>query len=330
MISALSYASGAVERRSVDGSADLSVLKSEQGTAWVDATDATETELRLVADVFGIHPLAVEDVLNNVRPKTEEFTDYTFVLAKEAELTRGDRPFDEEVRDEPLGVFIGEDWVCTLSVSPIAAVQRVWSAVTQWDERLLQRGADYTAYRVIDTVVDDYFDLLDRIETQIERIEEEVLVSTGIDTLERINGVRRDLLAFRKVTWPARESIGALARGDTGYVRPEMEKYFRDVYDHLVHIVDLTETYRDLTSGARDIYLNTLSQSTNEVMKTLTVVATIFLPLTFIAGVYGMNFGDSRFNMPELAWPLGYPAVMVGMLLVALVMLIYFREREYL
>ncbi|MFC6836022.1 magnesium/cobalt transporter CorA [Halomarina ordinaria] len=330
MISALAYDSGAVEPRTVEGSADLSAMKAEDGTTWVDATDATETELRLVADVFGIHPLAVEDVLNNVRPKAEDFTEYTFLLVKEAELTRGDRPFDEEVRDEPLGVFIGPDWVCTLSLSPIEAVGRVWSAVTLWDERLLQRGADYTAYRVVDAVVDRYFDLLDRIETQIEHIEEAVLVSTDIETLERINAVRRDLLAFRKVTWPTREAVGSLARGDTAHVRPEMEKYFRDVSDHLVHIVDLTETYRDLTSGARDIYLNTLSQSTNEVMKRLTVVATVFLPLTFIAGVYGMNFADSRYNMPELGWTYGYPAAMLGMALVALVMFAYFREQAYL
>jgi magnesium transporter len=183
---------------------------------------------------------------------------------------------------------------------------------------------------VLDVVVDDYFTLLERVEAAIERVEEEVLTSTGIETLERINGVRRDLLSFRKVAWPAREAVGVLARGDPAQVAPETEKYYRDVYDHLVQVVDLTETYRDLTAGARDIYLNTLSQSTNEVMKTLTVVATIFLPLTFIAGIYGMNFADSPYNMPELAWTFAYPAAMVGMTLVAVVMLGYFYRMDYL
>jgi magnesium transporter len=157
-----------------------------------------------------------------------------------------------------------------------------------------------------------------------------VTTSTDIQTLERINDVRRDLLSFRKQVWPAREAIGILARGDPKQIQPQTEKYFRDVYDHLVQIVDLTETYRDLVAGARDIYLNTVSQSTNEVMKVLTVVATIFIPLTFVVGIYGMNFADSPYNMPELGWRFGYPAVMVGMGLIVAVLLAHFRQRGYL
>jgi magnesium transporter len=309
---------------------DLGAARDAAGTTWVRAHDADAETLAGVAEAFGIHPLAVEDVRNNVRPKTEEFTDYTFVLVKAAELTKGDSTFDEEVRDDPVGVFVGDDWVVTLSTAAVPGVDRVWRAVERGDERLLQRGPDFTAYRVLDVVVDDYFTLLERVEAAIERVEEEVLTSTGIETLERINGVRRDLLSFRKVAWPAREAVGVLARGDPDQVAPETEKYYRDVYDHLVQVVDLTETYRDLTAGARDIYLNTLSQSTNEVMKTLTVVATIFLPLTFIAGIYGMNFADSPYNMPELAWTFAYPAAMVGMTLVAVVMLGYFYRMDYL
>jgi len=310
----------------VDQYDDLERAREAAGTTWVRAHDADADTLTEVASVFGIHPLAVEDVRNNVRPKTEEFDGYTFVLLKAATLTKGDRTFDEEVRDDPVGVFVGSDWVVTLSTAPVPAVDRVWDAVARGDERLLQRGPDFTAYRVLDVVVDGYFELLDGIETAIETIEEEVLVSTDIDTLERINGVRRDLLSFRKVAWPAREAVGVLARGDPEQVAPETEKYFRDVYDHLVQVVDLTETYRDLTSSARDIYLNTLSQSTNEVMKRLTVIAVVFLPLTFIAGLFGMNFE----TMPELAWPYAYHAVLLGMGLVALLLVVYFREQRYL
>jgi magnesium transporter len=309
---------------------ELAAARDAAGTTWVRAHDADAETLTAVAAAFDIHPLAVEDVRNNVRPKTEEFPAYTFVLVKAAELTKGDSTFDEEVRDEPVGVFVGDDWVVTLSTAAIPSVDRVWRAVERGDERLLERGPDFTAYRVIDVVVDDYFALLDRVEAAIERVEEEVLTSTGIETLERINNVRRDLLAFRKVAWPAREAVGVLARGDPDQVAPETEKYYRDVYDHLVQVVDLTETYRDLTAGARDIYLNTLSQSTNEVMKTLTVVATIFLPLTFIAGIYGMNFADSPYNMPELGWAFGYPAALGGMTLVAVIMLGYFYRMGYL
>jgi magnesium transporter len=308
---------------------DLRAVRDADGVSWVDATAAGAETLHRVADAFGVHPLVVEDVVNNVRPKAEAFDDYTFLLVKEAELTRGETPFDEEVRDEPVGLVVGDDWLCVLSTESVAAVDAVWSAVASGDGRPLDRGADFAAYRVLDRLVDEYFDVLDRIETAIELVEEEVVASTGVETLERINSVRRDLLSFRRVAWPTRSALVSLARGDPDQIRAASEKYYRDVYDHLVEIVDLTETYRDLTGGARDIYLNSVTQSTNEVMKRLTVVATVFLPLTFVAGVYGMNFAGDPTNMPELGWAFGYPAVVLGMAAVAAVMLGYFREQGY-
>ncbi|MFC7132927.1 MULTISPECIES: magnesium/cobalt transporter CorA [Salinibaculum] len=325
MIEAIAFESG-----SVDAYDDLAAAREASGTTWVRATDATVAEFERVAEAFDIHPLTVEDVRRDVRPKTEEFPGYSFTLVKDAELRRGEQTFEEEVDDEPVGVFIGPGWLVTLSTASVAAVEAVWRRVEQEDQRLLTRGADFVACRVIDGLVDEYLDILDQLESQIESIEEAVVTSTDIETLERINAVRRDLLAFRKIAWPTREAVGVLARGDSAFVATETEKYYRDVYDHLVQVVDLTETYRDLTSGARDIYLNTLSQSTNEVMKVLTVVATIFIPLTFVVGVYGMNFGDSQFNMPELGWPMGYPAVMLGMGLVIAIMVVQFRRRGWL
>jgi magnesium transporter len=308
---------------------DIQRARDASGTTWVRASSAEESQLQTVADAFGIHPLAVEDVVNNVRPKTEEFAEYTFTLLKSAELARGDQTFDDEVRDEAVGVYMGDDWVVTLATTPDDPVERVWNAVVREDERLLQRGPDFTAYRIMD-VVDEYYDLLDQLESQIEHVEDEVTVSTDIATLEAINALRRDLLSFRKVVWPAREAVGVLARGDPRQVQVDTEKYYRDVYDHLVQVVDLTETYRDLARGTRDIYLNTVSQSTNEVMKVLTVIATIFLPLTFVVGVYGMNFAGGPYKMPELGWRFGYPAVMLGMTLLGLGMLVYFRQRDIL
>jgi magnesium transporter len=325
MIGAVVYSAGSVTTYD-----DLEAAKAASGTTWVRATDASAAELDRVAGIFGIHPLTVEDVRNDVRPKTEEFTGYTFTLVKDAELRRGEGTFDEEIDDEAVGVYIGGDWLVTLATAAIPAVDRVWEAVTREDERLLQRGADFTAYRVVDLLVDEYFDILDQVETQIEAIEEEVLESTDIATLERINAVRRDLLAFRKMAWPTREAVGPLARGDPAVIQQETEKYYRDVADHLVQVVDLIETYRDLTTGTRDIYLNTLSQSTNEVMKTLTVIATIFIPLTFVVGVYGMNFAGSPYNMPELDWSFGYPAVMIGMAALTGAILVHFRRRGWL
>jgi magnesium transporter len=320
----------AFDSEGVDHYDDLDAARRAAGTTWVRATGATPTEIERVADAFGIHHLAVEDVRKDVRPKTEEFAGYSFTLVKDADLRRGEQTFEEEIDDEPVGVFVGPGWVVTLSTAEVQAVDDVWNRVTSGDQRLLDRGADFTACRVIDVLVDEYLDILDQVETQIEAIEEDVVESTDIETLERINATRRDLLAFRKIAWPAREAVSVLARGDSSFVAQDTEKYYRDVADHLVQVVDLIETYRDLTNGARDIYLNSLSQSTNEVMKVLTVVATIFIPLTFVVGVYGMNFADSPYNMPELAWRFGYPAVMLGMGLMIGIMLVQFRQRGWL
>nr|WP_238392217.1 magnesium/cobalt transporter CorA [Halorussus amylolyticus] len=308
---------------------DLQTARDTPGTTWVRASGASPAELDRVAETFAIHPLSVEDVRNGVRPKTEEFDDHTFVLLKTADLRRGETTFDEEIRTENVGLFVGDDWLVTLSTHDVPAVERVWNMVENEEGRLLRQGADFAVYRIVDAIVDGYFDVLDDIEDQIEAVEEGVTTAADIDTLETINNVRRELLSFRKLLWPTREAAASLARGDPDQIRESSEKYFRDVYDHLVQLVDLTETYRDLASGARDIYLNSLSLSTNEVMKRLTVVATIVLPLTFVVGVYGMNFEGSRYNMPELGWTFGYPAVMLGMLGVTLVLIAYFRESGY-
>jgi magnesium transporter len=324
---ALVYSDEAVEHRAADDAADLRAARDAAGTTWVRASGS---DIDTVAEAFGLHALTVEDVRGHARPKTEEFADYTFLLVKDADLRRGDQTFEEEIDDQPVGLYIGDRWLVTLSLGPVPAVETVWERALSGDERLLHRGPDFAAYRILDLLVDEYFAVLDQVETQIEAIEEAVLESTAIDTLEGINAARRDLLAFRKIAWPTREAVNTFARGRPEQVNAETEKYFRDVYDHLAQAVDLTETYRDLTAGARDIYLNTVAQSTNEVTKALTVVATIFIPLTFIAGVYGMNFAGGPFAMPELGWSYGYPAVMLGMAIVGVVLLYSFRKRGWI
>ena len=309
---------------------DIDAARRATGTTWVHATGVEPATFDRIADVYGIHPLAVEDHRTSTRPKLEEFNDYTAILVKTASLRRGETSFSEELMTAPVGIFVGDDWVISVSPAEWTAADAVWQAVDRADERILQRGADFTAYRLLDVIVNGYFDLLDDIEDDIEAIEEAVLGTPDRDTLQAINSTRRELLSFRKLAWPMREVTSGLARGDPDQVAPETEKYFRDVSDRMIQLVDLTETYRDLVSGARDIYLNTVSQSTNEVMKALTVVATIFLPLTFVVGVYGMNFSGDATNMPELTWAYAYPAVMLGMLGVAGAMLWYFRRQRYI
>ncbi|SFR69188.1 magnesium/cobalt transporter CorA [Halogeometricum limi] len=332
MIAAQVYDAGGVETIHVDSESDLQRARDAPGTTWIRVSGATPAEMETVGRVFSVHALELEDIRNDVRPKTEEFPDHTFLLVKSATLRRGETTFDEEVRTLPVGLFVGQDWVLTLTVEEtgVPAVERVWRSVENREGRVLVNGPDFAAYRVVDRIVDEYFDLLSEVGDTIEVIEDAVLEGPDADVLGGLNAVRRDLLSFRKVVWPTREAVSVLARGDAAYVREPTEKYYRDAYDHLVEVVDLTETYRDLARGARDIYLNVLSQSTNEVMRRLTVVATIFIPLTFVVGVYGMNFDGGAWNLPELGWPFAYPAVMLGMVAVTVVLLAHFQREGWL
>jgi len=324
-VSAIVYA-----ERGVTDYDDFDEAKAATGTTWFRVTDPTREELERVSSVCGLHPLAVEDVQSDVRPKVEEFEGNTFVLVKAARLASGETSFRGEVVTQPIGLFVGDDWLVTYSASDLDPIDRTWRFVRSEDARVLQRGPDFAAYRVVDAVVDNYFRALDGVEDRLEFVEEEVLEETDVEVLEEINDARRELLALRKILWPTRDAISTLARGDPPQIREATEKYYRDVYDHLIQQVDLVETYRELASGARDIYLNSLSMSTNEVMKKLTVVATIVLPLSLVVGLFGMNFHGSPVNMPELVWPYGYPAVLLGMALVSLILLWHFRREDWL
>lgn len=305
-------------------------IRDSSGTTWVRVQNATEDDVEFLEEVFGVHTLATDDTVTNVRATTQEFDEYTFVLLKSARLAPGDTTFAEEITDTPVGIFIGADWLITLSPEETDPVAHAWESLVENNGQLLQRGPDFVAYLIVDTIVNNYFTILDGIESQIEHVEDSVVTELDIDILESINNVRRELLAVRKILIPAREAVGFLARGESSHVRDDVEKYYRNVYDHLVQIVELTETYRELTTGARDIYLNSLSVSTNEVMKKLTVVATIILPLTFITGIYGMNFTGSPYNMPELTWRYGYPAALLLMAGVAVALGSYFDRKGWL
>ena len=309
---------------------DPAAARDAPGTAWVRVTESDPEAFRETASVFDIHHLSVEDVVNDVRPKSEEFDEYTFVLVRTAELRGDSTRFADELRDQPVGMFVGPDWLVTLSQERLPAVEQVWTALGRGRGRLLRRGPDFVAYRLLDGVVDGYFDLLDEIELRIEDIEDDLLGTPETETLESINEVRRDLLAVRKLLWPTQRAVGVLAGGGPEHIEEATEKYYRDVYDHLVQLVNLVDTYRELVVGSREMYLNALSASTNEVMKTLTVVASIVLPLSLVAGIYGMNFSGGAFDMPELQWAYAYPAVLVGMAAVALVLVVYFRREGWL
>jgi magnesium transporter len=214
VISAVVYDDGGV---TAFDEAALSKARDATGTTWVRATD--ESEFSRVAEAFGIHPLTIEDVRNDVRPKTELYDEYTFVSFRTATLRSGDQIFDEEVRTRPIGLCFGEDWLVTLTRRELDPVDSVWNAVQQEDARLLRFGPDFVAYRVLDRIVDEYYGLLDQVGDEIDTIEDIVLQGPDPAVLEGLNAVRRDLLSFRKTVWPSREAAGVLARGDPEYVR---------------------------------------------------------------------------------------------------------------
>jgi magnesium transporter len=316
--------------RDAESTEALRTARDDRGTTWVRAWNASTDELEAVAEAFGIHHLELEDVRTDGRPKVEEFPNHTFVLASAAALRRGETTFEDELSVDTVGLFVGDGWVVSLSTTVVDPVRRLWDAIDRGESRLRSQGADFAGYRILDGIVDGYYDVLDEIATDIEVVEDAVIESPDEETLEVITGIRRELLSIRRLLWPTRDATSVLARGDPDQIGGETEKYYRDVYDHLVELVDLTETYRDLAAGAREVYLNALSASTNEVMKTLTVVATIVLPLTLVVGVFGMNFAGGPYNMPELGWTYGYPATMLGMLGVAVVMIAYFRRSGWI
>jgi magnesium transporter len=330
VIRTLVYHDDRVERHDAVDVGSLREARVATGTTWVRASGVTDAELDELSAAFDLHALEIDDVRSDVGPKVELYPDHTFLLVKSARLRGGETTFEEEIRDRPVGLFFGHDWVVTIASEETDAVGAVWNRVCHEEPRLLEREADFTVYRILDAVTDEYFAILDEIGRDIEAVEDRIIDEPDTETLEILNSLRRELLSIRRIVWPTRDAVSVLSRGDADHVRESTEKYFRDVTDHLVQHVELIETYRDLAGGARDIYLNTLSQSTNEVMKRLTVVATIILPLTFVVGVYGMNFGGGPYNMPELGWRFGYPAVLLGMALTAAVLLGYFRSEGWL
>lgn len=288
---------------------------------WVNVDGLGDREvLTGLGEVFSLHPLALEDVINvHQRPKVEQYDQHLFVIARM--LTLGQR-----LETEQLSLFLGTGYVLTFQEHPGDCLDPIRERLRKAGGRLRRAGADYLAYALIDAVVDSYFPVLELFGERLETLEDEIVAHPDVSTVTQIHQAKRDLLTFRRAIWPERDALNALLRDDTPLVTAETRLYLRDCYDHTIRLIDILEVYRELASGLLDFYMSSISNRMNEVMKVLTVIATIFIPLTFIAGVYGMNFE----YMPELRRPWAYPAVWGVMLLVAVGMLAFFRRRGWL
>ena len=284
-------------------------------------------QLQALADAFGLHPLALEDVLHRgQRAKAESYDAHQCVI-----LTLGQREPDAGAcQVDQVSLFLGRNFV----VSIHDGRQDVFGPVRQrirGTARIRRQGADYLLYALLDTIVDSGFPLLDEMGDELEALEDEILQEPDRDARNKLHYAKRELVVMRRAWWPQREVVASLMRDDAPFVQDGTRVYLRDCHDHCVAVIDLVENYREMTSSLLDVYLSSVSQRMNNVMKALTVVATIFLPLTFITGLYGMNFDtDSRWNMPELHWRFGYLYVLALMLGIVVGMLWYFRRKRWL
>ncbi len=301
----------------------LQTLRAQPGKLWIDVQGLGDEQLlRTLAAEFKIHSLALEDVINvPQRPKTEEFDLHQLYISRMVKLDeRG------SVDIEQVSIFFGENFVLTFQELYGDVLDPVRQRIHQGAGPMRKSGSDYLAYAIIDTIIDHYYPAVEFISNALERVETQVMNDVSQDILATINRMKRTLLDLRRGIWPQRDAVNALVRGDSPFVSKDVRVYFRDCYDHAVQIVDVIDASRDIASNLFNTYLSVVSNRMNEVMKVLTIMASIFIPLTFMAGVYGMNFSD----MPELSYKWAYPALLVSMLFVAGVMLLYFRRKGWI
>lgn len=321
-LSAIGYgAGGVVERRDCDLAA-IEALRKTSKVVWIDVTGLGDVPLlRQIGEAFGLHRLALEDVVNvTQRAKVEDYGDHMFVVLRMVDPTN-------TTETEQFALFLGVDFVLTFQERPGDCFGMVRSRLRDANGQMPKRGADYLAYALLDSVVDAYFPVLERHDGRIETLELAVLEGKASDNVvPELHSVRRCLLELRRAVWPLREAMSSLARGENRHFSADVVPYLRDVGDHVVQLIDLLENHREMSSSLLELHLSMVNHKLNEVMKLLTVISTIFIPLTFLVGVYGMNFKW----MPETDVWWGYPSCLLLMLGVALWMLRWFRRRGWL
>lgn len=309
--------------------ADCRTFLDRPSVTWIHVQGHPDAGLlNGLAELFDLHPLALEDVVNSgQRPKLELYSGQFFVTLSLPALN------GSHTEVEQISLFMGEGFVvsfCAGPVDPFGAVRKRLQSPTS---RVRNRRADYLLYALLDAVIDQGFPLLERLGERIEDLELDLLDRPDQQTLAGIHALKRDLLVLRRMLWPHREVINLLLREDSPLLVEETRLYLRDCYDHSIQILELLESYRDMAAGMLDVYLSSASNRLNEVMRLLTVISTIFIPLTFVAGVYGMNFGRdtprSPWAMPELDWAYGYPVVWLVMLAMVVGMVAYFKYRRW-
>jgi magnesium transporter len=298
--------------------------------SWIDVLGLGNTDTwAALSPIFNLHRLLVEDVVNvPQRPKIEHYQDQLLIIAIMVVINPGGTGFMKE----QVSLVLGKNYLLTVQEEPEEDCFHGVRQRIEADRGIIRKqGADYLAYCLLDAIVDGFFPVLEYYGELIEQLEDEVMIKPDRSTLERIHKIRRELLILRRAIWPLRDAINTLIRDGSHLISSEVQIYLRDCYDHTIQVMDMVETYRELATGLMDVYLSVVSNKMNEVMKILTVISAIFIPLTFIAGIYGMNFNTEKspLNMPELNWYWGYPLCLALMFAVGGSLVFFFWKRGW-
>ena len=323
-ITVIDYDEAQVLERQVTGIDECLPFIEKPSVTWININSLHDVgTVTKLAGALGLHPLVIEDILNtDHRPKLEDYGDYIYIVLKMLQWDAG----KAEMIIEQVSVVLGRGYVLSFQERPGDVFESVRQRIRSGKGRVRKMSADYLAYSLLDAIVDGYFIILERRGEQIELLEGELVSHPMPTTLQDIYRLKREGLFLRRSTWPLREVVAALERSESCLICDSLGVYLRDLYDHSIQIIDTTEALRDMLSGMLDTYLSSMSNRMNEVMKVLTIIATIFIPLTFIAGVYGMNFQ----HMPELQWRWGYAAALGVMAAVSAVTLIFIKRKRWL
>ena len=322
-LSVLRYHPGGAEDLSSLDVAQIAKTVSPQSVTWVNLDGLHDLKLiESLGSAFDLHPLILEDILNtDHRPKLEVGDGFLFLIAKMLTL----HPGSGEILTEQISFVIGSGYVLSFQEKPGDLFDSVRQRIAADQGRVRKMGADYLAYRLLDTIVDHYFVILEQIGEQIETLEEKLLAKPDRQLLHRIHLAKREMILLRRAVWPLREVISGLQRADSVIISAAVQPFLRDLYDHTIQIIDTVETYRDVITGLLDLYLSSISNRMNEIMKVLTIISTLFIPLTFLVGVYGMNFD----YLPELHWRWSYFVLWGVMLSCVAGMFVFFRRKGW-
>ncbi len=325
-ITIMDYDEGQFQEKEAQTIEECFPFKDKPTVTWVNIDGIHDMDIiEKIGKHFGIHPLVMEDIVNTgQRPKVEDFESYLFFVVKM--LTCDANEKERSINSEQVSILVGPHFVISFQERLGDVFETIRDRIRNDKGRIRKEGSDYLAYALMDALVDGYFIVLENLGDRIEELEDTVIENPSSEALQEINGMKREMITLRRSVWPLREVIGALERGGSTLIKPTTMTYLRDLYDHTLQVADTIETYRDMVAGTRDTYLSSLSNRMNEVMKVLTIIATIFIPMTFIAGIYGMNF---KF-MPELGWRWSYFVVWGVMIGVAGVMIAYFKRKDWI